>query len=83
MPVPTAFHTDAVQVAGRLPLNVQQLPVDLLTLSSHKIYGPQGLGRFMSDWCGVSSLAVWWRRSIEVAFWDTSGTGNRRIWCSS
>ncbi len=38
------FHTDAVQVAGRLPINVQQLPVDLLTLSSHKIYGSQGAG---------------------------------------
>lgn len=38
------FHTDAVQVAGRIPLDVQRLPVDLLSLSSHKIYGIQGAG---------------------------------------
>ena len=38
------FHTDAVQTAGRIPLNVEELPVDLLSLSSHKIYGLQGTG---------------------------------------
>ena len=38
------FHTDVVQVAGRLPIDVQKLDVDLLSLSAHKIYGVQGAG---------------------------------------
>jgi cysteine desulfurase len=38
------FHTDAVQVAGRLPIDIESIPIDLLSLSSHKIYGCQGAG---------------------------------------
>lgn len=37
-------HSDAVQAAGRVPLSVKEVPLDLLTLSGHKFHGPQGIG---------------------------------------
>jgi cysteine desulfurase len=55
------FHTDAVQVAGRLPLDLDQLPVDLLSVSSHKLYGPQGAG------------ALYIRPGVELVPWLCGG----------
>jgi cysteine desulfurase len=38
------FHTDATQVAGRMPIDVKQIQIDFLSFAAHKLYGPKGIG---------------------------------------
>jgi cysteine desulfurase len=38
------FHVDAVQVAGKIPINLKDLPVDMISLSGHKLHAPKGIG---------------------------------------
>ncbi|MFN2446962.1 MAG: cysteine desulfurase family protein [Vicinamibacterales bacterium] len=59
------FHTDAVQSAGKIPLDVRVLGIDLLSLAGHKMYGPKGTG------------ALWVRRGVRLQPFQTGGRQER------
>ena len=59
------FHTDAVQSAGKIPIDVRALGVDLLTIAGHKFYGPKGTG------------ALWMKRGVRLVPPMTGGRQER------
>jgi cysteine desulfurase NifS len=59
------FHTDAVQAAGRIPVDVEELGCDLLSLSAHKIYAPKGVG------------ALYLRRGVRLSAQNVGGHQER------
>jgi cysteine desulfurase len=59
------FHTDAVQSVGKMPVDVQKLDVDMLSMSGHKIYGPKGVG------------AIYIKKGTRMTSWSHGGSHER------
>jgi len=60
------FHTDAVQALGNIAINVDELNIDMLSVSSHKIYGPKGVG------------AMYIRRGVKIGPFVEGGAQERK-----
>jgi cysteine desulfurase len=62
------FHTDAVQAVGKISLHMDTLPIDLLSVSAHKLHGPKGIGAlYIRQGVKIEPvLATWLIRQI---FW--------------
>jgi cysteine desulfurase len=62
-----SFHSDACQSFGKVGIDLRQLPVDLLTVNAHKIYGPKGVG------------ALYVRKGIRIEPWQHGGGHERGL----
>ena len=58
------FHSDTVQSAGKIPLNVDALSIDILAISAHKFYGPKGIG------------AIYIRKGVDIDSYIHGGLRN-------
>lgn len=67
------FHCDAVQAAGRIPVNIHDIGIDFLTLSAHKMGGPQGVGALVLGLCGITPTLLQGGRQEKKA---RAGTEN-------
>lgn len=82
------FHTDAAQAVGKVPIDVQKMQIDLMSISGHKIYGPKGLAKTLVRFyyylklkiiLGVGALYLRRRPRVRVEALQSGGGQERGI----
>jgi cysteine desulfurase len=74
------FHTDAVQTLGHIPVNVDELGIDALSASAHKLYGPKGIGILYIRKGVDISLCPWGRAGGPLPGRHRKSARDRRFW---